>query len=119
MKYVYGSLRKRIISGDVPRWVSRNPRSGYIISVALSTPPWVDVKALHEKYREAKRRSAVTGIPHVVGHLVPVTHPMVCGLTVPWNLKVMSKRENDRMGNRLHLALHGDLFEEPEQLSML
>lgn len=36
-----------------------------------------------------------------VDHVVPVRSPVVCGLHVPWNMRIMKIKENSRKGNRL------------------
>lgn len=40
-----------------------------------------------------------TGERHVLDHIVPVNHPRVCGLTVPWNIQVIHWRANGSKGN--------------------
>lgn len=34
-----------------------------------------------------------------VDHAIPVEHPLVCGLTVSWNLQVLISYENTKKGN--------------------
>jgi hypothetical protein len=36
-------------------------------------------------------------------HIVPVAHPNVCGLSVSWNLQVLTSFENAEKGNRCNL----------------
>jgi len=73
MKYIGAVLRRQAITGDLPPWLEVHTRRDYIIAAALSTPPWVNRRQLHDLMREAKRRSIATGIPHVVDHILPVT----------------------------------------------
>jgi hypothetical protein len=41
----------------------------------------------------------LTGVPHELNHIVPITHPMVCGLTVPWNMEVITRYRNNKISN--------------------
>lgn len=67
-------------------------------------PPWLtdahkaEIEAI---YAEAVRLTRETGIPHEVDHIVPLKgrHPrtgehIVCGLHVPWNLRVVPWYDN-------------------------
>jgi len=49
--------------------------------------------------RECKARRAA-GEDVRVGHIIPLRHPMVCGLTNAANLRIMSAKEDDRLGNK-------------------
>ena len=64
-------------------------------------PAWVDVGCLKEIYGEMKRKNKEAGkIVWNVDHIVPLNGKHVCGLHVPWNLRVISARENKQKGNR-------------------
>lgn len=71
--------------------------------IAKACPRWVDRKAITRIYAEAAQRSA-EGAPHEVDHIVPLNHPEVCGLHVPWNLQVIPETDNRRKSNRLLAA---------------
>ena len=52
-------------------------------------------------YEEARRLTEETGIVHHVDHIIPINHPLICGLHVETNLQVLPAAENSRKGNRL------------------
>lgn len=69
-----------------------------------ATPPWVTAEQkqqMRQLYLEAQRLTKLTGERYVVDHIVPLINPEVCGLHVPWNLRVMTQEENLRKSNKL------------------
>jgi hypothetical protein len=69
-----------------------------------ATPHWLDAihKAqLQEFYDLAVARSTQTGVPHEVDHIIPINHKNVAGLHVPWNLQILTRKENRAKGNKL------------------
>ncbi len=101
----------------LPAWLQRHTRMNYIINVVLSAPPWVDRKALNALQKAAREKTRRTGVPHVLDHIVPVTHPYVCGLTVPWNLRIVPGTVNAFKGNSWSPD-QDDLFNEPQQFKL-
>jgi len=61
-------------------------------------PKWVEGTALREVYVEARRRTVETGVQYHVDHIVPLKGKAVCGLHVPWNLQVLTAKENIEKG---------------------
>lgn len=94
------ALRHCLLTGrDIPTWLQRHPRLKYIRAVVLGTPEWVDRREIEAIREEAQWQTRTTGIKHVVDHIVPVNHPDVCGLTVPWNLQVITHAQNATKSN--------------------
>lgn len=56
-------------------------------------PTWTDLDACEAIYREARR----LGLE--VDHVVPLVHPLVCGLHVPVNLQLLTRAANRAKGN--------------------
>jgi hypothetical protein len=70
----------------------------------LATPKWLTAEQKLEirlMYRLAIELSRRTGVRHVVDHIVPLHGETVCGLHVPWNLRVITQDVNLRKSNKL------------------
>ena len=66
-------------------------------------PKWLSPAQLVEIERvrfRAIELTILTGVKHVVDHIVPLQHPEVCGLDVPWNMRAITEEENLRKGNK-------------------
>jgi len=69
-----------------------------------ATPPWIDRKQKAEMralYQIAITMTKTTGEQYVVDHIVPLRSDVVCGLHVPWNLRVITQEENLKKSNKL------------------
>jgi hypothetical protein len=78
------SVRKRRHRDATPRWIT------------------IDEKTLMKKlYIEARKLTKLTGVMYVVDHIVPLRGESVCGLHVPWNLRVITQEENLLKSNKL------------------
>jgi hypothetical protein len=60
-----------------------------------ATPPWLT----DEHVRQMKFRKETCPDNCELDHEVPLAHPIVCGLNVPWNLAVRPKTENQQKSN--------------------
>lgn len=99
--WVRPTLRHALITGvDVPSWIARHPRRAYVVQAVLATPDWVDRAALQELRRQAKYLSCVTGRQHVLDHIIPLNHPDVSGLNVPWNIQILTRLQNAYKSNK-------------------
>lgn len=63
------------------------------------TPTWADADAMQAIYDHARQLTRETGTPHEVDHVVPLNHPLVCGLHCPANLQVLPHEVNRRKSN--------------------
>lgn len=67
----------------VPDWMHNHPKARYLIARWVAQPEWADRAEIREIYKQAKR----TGMH--VDHIVPLCHPLVCGLHVEHNLQLL------------------------------
>ncbi len=95
-----GRSRVRVMAGDIPPWIKNSRRHKYIAAVVRSAPPWVDRWELYALKAWAAAMTRMHGTLHTLDHIIPLTHPLVCGLTVPWNLQVIPWGPNCSKGNR-------------------
>ena len=99
-------------------WIKRNPdkrkqasaeymkrnRPYYASYASLRTryfeqacPKWVNKEELLKIYKEASKKGLE------VDNIIPLKHPSVCGLHVPWNLQLLSRSENARKSNKFEV----------------
>jgi 5-methylcytosine-specific restriction endonuclease McrA len=78
------SVRKRRHRAATPKWITKEEKL-----------------AMRQLYLEAQRLTKMTGERYVVDHIVPLINDSVCGLHVPWNLRVMTQEENLKKSNKL------------------
>jgi len=102
------SLRKAITKNARPDWLVRHPRRFYIERAVLASPPWIKERDFWSLVKTRDLRTRQTGVKHVLAHIVPLSHHKVCGLNVPWNIKILTEWENYAESNIW--------FDEPESL---
>lgn len=69
-----------------------------------ATPPWLTRKEKGEiraMYQAAILSSKISGERYVIDHIYPLRSEVVCGLHVPWNLRIVTQRENLEKSNML------------------
>lgn len=69
-----------------------------------ATPKWITTGqklAMRQMYLQAMELTKLTGERYVVDHIVPLISDEVCGLHVPWNLRVITQEENLKKSNKL------------------
>jgi hypothetical protein len=71
-----------------------------------ATPKWLTRKQkteIRQIYQIAITMTKTTGEQYVVDHIVPLLGKDVCGLHVPWNMRVITQEENLKKSNK-HIA---------------
>jgi 5-methylcytosine-specific restriction endonuclease McrA len=69
-----------------------------------ATPPWITLKEkrqIRDLYLEARNLTRQHGELYVVDHIVPLRSDIVCGLNVPWNLQILTQKDNLSKSNKL------------------
>ena len=69
-----------------------------------ATPKWLSRRQkseIRQLYQIAITMTQTTGEQYVVDHIVPLRGEEVCGLHVPWNLRVVTQDENLKKSNKL------------------
>lgn len=64
-------------------------------------PPWISPDAFQDIYKECRRLSRESGQLYHVDHIIPLKGKEVCGLHVPWNLRIIPAVENLRKGTKV------------------
>ena len=79
----YTSVRRRRHKNATPAWITKEQKA-----------------KMRELYLLAMQLTRTTGEQYVVDHIVPLINPIVCGLHVPWNLRVITQEENLAKSNK-------------------
>jgi hypothetical protein len=69
-----------------------------------ATPKWLSdchYKNIEQIYIEARNTEKLDGIPRHVDHIIPLQGKNVSGLHVPWNLQILTKKENLKKSNKI------------------
>ena len=68
-----------------------------------AVPKWINdelKQEIQKFYIDARFKTRETGTKHEVDHIVPLMGKNVCGLHVPWNLRVITQFENRSKRNK-------------------
>jgi 5-methylcytosine-specific restriction endonuclease McrA len=84
---------------DGNRDIVRSLKAQRRAALKSATVGWADQKAIRSIYQQALRLSMDTGVEHQVDHVIPLQHPLVCGLHVETNLRPIPKAENLKKKN--------------------
>lgn len=55
-------------------------------------------------YDQCRRISEETGVTHHIDHIIPLVHPLVCGLHVLSNLRIITAEENLHKSNKFEIS---------------
>lgn len=100
LDYNQPATKAKLMRGEPVPWIDRNQRSGYIWQAILSFPLWVNRSDLFEIWKDCRMMEKLTGEKYSIDHIIPLNHPYVCGLTVPWNLRIVPCSVNNAKCNK-------------------
>lgn len=65
-----------------------------------ATPTWADLDIIFSFYQEAQYHGLQ------VDHIIPISHPLVCGLHCEFNLQLLTKTQNISKNNSFEVSEH-------------
>lgn len=78
----------------------------------VATPDWVEKDDLIHIFQERISLESSLDKKLNVDHIIPLIHPLFCGLNVPWNLQITSQYFNTSKGNKFSDKDLDDLEED-------
>lgn len=113
-KKVFYNSNKSSINARTKDWREKNPGQvkanniKRLVREIKATPKWLTKEQMEEInafYFLSKELAWLNqdGKPHHVDHIIPLQGKNVCGLHVPWNLQLLSAKDNMIKGNKCHL----------------
>ncbi len=90
---------RQLARPPTPRPGSKNSEVARRAALARAYYTWSDLDEVFRMYQAAAVMTELFGEEYVVDHMVPMLSPLVCGLHVHSNLRVLKKSENTLKSN--------------------
>lgn len=94
----YGRKSYTALDPDTIECPKRRRYVRWFAQLFYATPKWANMAKVRAIYKECKRRRAA-GEDVQVDHIVPLFHPLVCGLHNEFNLEILTSAENNKKSN--------------------
>lgn len=123
---IYRTVNKEKVNASIARWNEANPGKKYqairnwkknnpeknaLLMAAggarhrskklSATPKWSEANKIDALYRECVLLNRNGGVRMAVDHIVPLNNPVVCGLHIISNLRIITASENSKKKNKL------------------
>jgi 5-methylcytosine-specific restriction endonuclease McrA len=72
--------------------------------IKQATPGWANQDVILAYYIVCQNITKMTGIKHEVDHIIPIQHPLVCGLHCETNLQIITEKENIQKSNKFSIS---------------
>lgn len=96
-KLLYKDMTPEQRARHVNRVVARQEK------IQQAMPTWANHDVILAYYIVCQNITKVTGIKHEVDHIIPIQHPLVCGLHVESNLQIITEEENIKKSNKFKI----------------
>ncbi len=97
---------EQMIGDDDEIWFEKEPRKRAALKRA--TPPWADHAEIRQVYKKCVELNLkYPDLNFVVHHIIPVSHPSVCGLHIASNLEIVSGSRKKQLGRRFNSSRIG------------
>ena len=99
--YVYIKKHNETLKGRITRrngWATKRAKKYNAI------PPWLTKEHKQRTkgfYKLAIMLEDIFGKEYQIDHIVPYNNPKVCALHVPWNLQILTRKENRNKSNKI------------------
>jgi len=102
----YYQRRKSAVSISTKKWAQANPekKAKYYEQrrdlLNNATPDWSNDNIIKMIYIERNEMNKISNLTYHVDHIVPLNHPLVCGLHCEDNLQIIESSLNFKKSNR-------------------
>ena len=94
------TYHKKYLAEHIHEYRARNAKRR--ADVLQATPTWANISRIQEIYKSCP-------VGYHVDHIIPLINPLVCGLHVEYNLRIIPAKENLQKGNKFNICGCGEI----------